>query len=55
MDRRLFAGSVISAAIGLVMATRALTGQSQAMQDLIKDPQAVTAHRMPRPANQLEK
>ena len=55
MDRRLFAGSVLSAALGLVMATQALPGQAQAMKDMSKMPQDVKDQMTRMEKNHLEK
>ena len=55
MDRRLFTGSVLSAAIGLVMATQVLPAQAQAMKDMSKMPQDVKDQMARMEKNHLEK
>ena len=54
MDRRLFAGSVLSAAVGLALGMQGLTVQAQGM-DMSKAPQAVKDNMMKMQANKLEK
>src|SRR6266853_6824836 len=41
MDRRLFAGSVLSAAVGLALGMQALPAQAQGKMDMSKAPQIV--------------
>ena len=54
MDRRLFAGSVLSAAIGLALGTQALPAQAQGM-DMSKAPQIVKDNMARMEKNKLEK
>ena len=54
MDRRLFTGSVLSAAVALV-ATQALPVQAQAMKDMSKMPQDVKDQMARMEKNHLEK
>ena len=54
MDRHLFAGSVLSAALGLALGAQALPAQAQGM-DMSKAPQAVKDNMMRMQANKLEK
>jgi uncharacterized membrane protein len=54
MDRRLFAGSVLSAAVGLALGMQALPAQAQGM-DMSKAPQVVKDNMMKMQANKLEK
>ena len=54
MDRRLFAGSVLSAAVGLALSMQVLPAQAQGM-DMSKAPQAVKDNMMKMQANKLEK
>ncbi|HKX40124.1 MAG TPA: DUF2282 domain-containing protein [Burkholderiaceae bacterium] len=54
MDRQVMAGSVLSAALGLVMAAAALPAQSQGM-DMSKAPQAVKDNMARMEKNKLEK
>ena len=54
MDNRLFAGSVLSAAVGLVLAMQGLAAQAQGM-DMSKAPQVVKDNMMRAQANKLEK
>ena len=54
MDRRLFAGSVLSAAVGLALGMQGLAVQAQGM-DMSKAPQAVKDNMARMQANKLEK
>ena len=54
MDRRLFAGSVLSAAVGLALGMQALPALAQGM-DMSKAPQVVKDNMMRMQANKLEK
>jgi uncharacterized membrane protein len=54
MDRRSFAGSALSTALGLAMAASALPAQAQGM-DLSKAPQAVKDNMARMEKNKLEK
>ena len=54
MDRRLFAGSVLSAAVGLALGMQNLPAQAQGM-DMSKAPQVVKDNMMKMQANKLEK
>jgi uncharacterized membrane protein len=54
MDRRLFAGSVLSAAVGLALGMQTLPAQAQGM-DMSKAPQVVKDNMMKMQANKLEK
>src|SRR5437773_6804982 len=54
MDRRLFAGSVLSAAVGLALGMQGLAVQAQGM-DMSKAPQVVKDNMMKMQANKLEK
>lgn len=54
MERRLLAGSALSAALGLVLASAGLPAQAQGM-DLSKAPQVVKDNMMRMQANKLEK
>jgi uncharacterized membrane protein len=54
MDRQLFAGSALSAALGLVMAASGTAAQAQAM-DMSKAPQVVKDNMMRMQSNKLEK
>jgi len=54
MDRRLFAGSVLSAAVGLALSMQGLAVQAQGM-DMSKAPQAVKDNMMRMQNNKLEK
>jgi uncharacterized membrane protein len=54
MDRRLFAGSVLSAAVGLALGMQTLPVQAQGM-DMSKAPQVVKDNMMKMQANKLEK
>ncbi len=54
MDRHLFATSVLSSALGLVMAASALPAQAQAM-DMSKAPQVVKDNMMRMEKGKLEK
>ena len=54
MDRRLFAGSVLSAAVGLALVMQGLAVQAQGM-DMSKAPQVVKDNMMKMQANKLEK
>ena len=54
MDRQLFAGSALSAALGLVMAASGMTVQAQGT-DMSKAPQVVKDNMMRMQSNKLEK
>ena len=54
MERRLLAGSALSAALGLVLASGGLPAQAQSM-DMSKAPQVVKDNMMRMQANKLEK
>jgi uncharacterized membrane protein len=54
MDRRLFAGSVLSTAVGLAFGMQGLAAQAQGM-DMSKAPQVVKDNMMKMQANKLEK
>ena len=54
MDRQLFAGSALSAALGLVLATSGMTAQAQGM-DMSKAPQIVKDNMARMEKNKLEK
>ena len=54
MDRRLLAGSALTAALGLVLASAGLPAQAQGM-DMSKAPQVVKDNMMRMQANKLEK
>ncbi len=54
MDRRLFAGSVLSAAVGLALGMQGAAVQAQGM-DMSKAPQVVKDNMMKMQANKLEK
>ncbi|HEY1228983.1 MAG TPA: DUF2282 domain-containing protein [Ramlibacter sp.] len=54
MDRRLLAGSALSTALGLVLASAGLPAQAQGM-DMNKAPQVVKDNMMRMKANKLEK
>ena len=54
MDRRLFAGSVLSAAVGLASGMQGLAAQAQGM-DMSKAPQIVKDNMMRAQADKLEK
>jgi len=54
MDRRLFAGSALSSALGLVMAASGLPVQAQGM-DMSKAPQVVKDNMARMQSNKLEK
>jgi uncharacterized membrane protein len=55
MDRRLFAGSVLSAAVGLALGMQTLPAQAQGKMDMSKAPQVVKDNMMKMQANKLEK
>ena len=55
MDRRLFAASVLSAAVGLAMGTQTLPAQAQAKMDMSKAPQAVKDNMARMEKSKLEK
>ena len=55
MDRRLFAGSVFSAAVGLALSMQVLPAQAQAMKDMSKMPQDVKDQMARMEKNHLEK
>jgi uncharacterized membrane protein len=55
MDRRLFAGSVLSAAVGLALGMQTLPAQAQAKMDMSKAPQVVKDNMMRAEKNKLEK
>lgn len=54
MERRLLAGSALSAALGLMLASAGLPAQAQGM-DMSKAPQVVKDNMMRMQANKLEK
>jgi uncharacterized membrane protein len=54
MDRRLFAGSVLSAAVGLALGMQGLAAQAQGM-DMSKAPQVVKDNMMKMQKEKLEK
>jgi uncharacterized membrane protein len=55
MDRRLFAGSVLSAAVALALGTQAVPAQAQAKMDLSKAPQIVKDNMARMEKNKLER
>jgi uncharacterized membrane protein len=55
MDRRLFAGSVLSAAVGLALGMQGLPADAQGMKDMSKAPQIVKDNMMRMQANKLQK
>lgn len=55
MDRRLFAGSVLSAAVGLALSMQVLPAQAQGMKDMSKMPQDVKDQMARMEKNHLEK
>jgi len=55
MDRRLFAGSVLSAAVGLALGVQGLAAQAQGMKDMSKAPQVVKDNMAKMEKNKLEK
>ncbi|HEV2038149.1 MAG TPA: DUF2282 domain-containing protein [Candidatus Eremiobacteraceae bacterium] len=55
MDRRLFAGSVLSAAVGLAISMQVLPAQAQGMKDMSKMPQDVKDQMARMEKNHLEK
>jgi len=55
MDRRLFAASVLSAAVGLAMGAQTLPAQAQAKMDMSKAPQVVKDNMARMEKSKLEK